>query len=237
MKLEINQTIVAEDADADDIKDAMKNLNREAEAMIMLSDREGIFLQAAGVPVDGFVMGYQNSETGEELTSKNQALKQQAVTRALTAYVNGSWDWRSVVGWEPSGAFAAKGGDWKLAMRRAWPLYVGMLFFAVAIVPLVMATKYVVDQTVFKGLCEQYAPDFDHFQHGSGNGNINVGYSPGRCWYKEGVNVELQDIVGSGAVFIDTAGSIAQVVVPIILIVVIEVVGFVWWRGRRKAIN
>ncbi len=235
MKLEINQTIVAEDADADDIKDALRVLSQEDEAFITLWESDEVFLQAAGVPQTGYVMSYHNAKTGEELTSKNQELKPMAVTRALTAYVRGNADWRNTIGWEPTGTYAANTVSWRVAWQRAWPLYVGILFFAVAIVPLVMATKYVVDQAVFKPLCEQYAPDFDHFQHGSGNGNLATPYSPGRCWYQQGVNMALQDIVESGAVFIDTAGRIIQVVVPIIIIVVVEVVGFGWWRGRKRA--
>lgn len=237
MKLEINQTIVAEDADADDIKDALRVLSQEDEAFITLWESDEVFLQAAGVPQTGYVMSYHNAKTGEELTSKNQALKQQAVTRALTAYVNRNWDWRTSVGWEPTGTYAAKSVSWRVAWQRAWPLYVGMLFFAVAIVPLVMGTKAVLDQTVYKRLCEQGGErQFDHFSHGSGNGNIP--YSPGRCWYLNGENIALQDLVESGSVFIDVAGSITQVVVPIFIIVVIELVGFgLLFRGRRKSKN
>ena len=234
MKLEINQTIVAEDADADDIKDALRVLSQEDEAFITLWESEWVFLQAAGTPLAGYTMGYHNAQTGEELSSKNRELKLAAVMRAFTAYARGKADWRNTIGWEPTGAYAARSLSTGAALRRGLPLYIAILFFAVAIVPLVMATKYVVDQTVFKPLCEQYAPDFDHFQHGSGNGNINVGYTPGRCWYKDGVNAALQDIVKSGSVLIDTAGSITQVVVPIIIIVVIELVGFGWWFGKRK---
>ncbi len=234
MKLEINQTIVAEDADVDDIKDALRVLSQEDEAFITLWESEGVFLQAAGTPQAGYVMGYHNAQTGEELTSKNRELKPAAVMRTFTAYVRGKVDWRNTIGWEPTGEYAARSLSTGAALRRGLPIYVAILFFAVAIVPLVMGTKYVVDQTVFKSLCEQYAPDFDHFQHGSGNGNINVGYTPGRCWYKDGLNVALKDVVGSSAVFIDTAGSITQVIVPILIIVVVELAGFVLWRGRKR---
>lgn len=233
MKLEINQTIVAEDADADDIKDALRVLSQEDEAFITLWESDEVFLQAAGVPQTGYVMSYQNAKTGEELTSKNQALKQQAVTRVLTSYVRGNVDWRNTIGWEPTGAYAAKAVSWRAVWQRAWPLYTGILFFAIAIVPLVFATKSVLDQTVYKRLCEQGGErQFDHFSHGSGNGNIP--YSPGRCWYVNGENIALQDIVESGSVFIDVAGSITQVVLPILIIVVIEVVGFGLLFGRRK---
>ncbi|MEP6985490.1 MAG: hypothetical protein ABI970_07825, partial [Chloroflexota bacterium] len=57
-----------------------------------------------------------------------------------------------------------------------------------------------------------------------------------RCWHKDGVNFTLKEVVGSSSVFIDTAGSITQVVVPLIIIVVIELVGFmIWQRGRKRA--
>jgi hypothetical protein len=192
-------------------------------------------LQAAGIPAEGYMMGYQNAETSEELTSKNQALKQTAVTRTLTAFVQGKWEWRNTIGWQPTGAYATRSISTWAAIRRGMPIYVGLLFFVVAIVPLVMSTKAVVDQVVFKPLCEQYAPDFERFQHGSGNGNVATPYSPGRCWHKDGVNFTLQEVVGSSSVFIDTAGSILQVVVPLIIIVVIEIGGAMMWRGRRKA--
>lgn len=237
MKLEINEQIVAEDADVDDIKDALHDLNAEDEAFIILWESEGVFLQATGVPQTGYVMGYHNTQTGEELTSKNQELKPMAVMRALTSYVRGNADWRNTIGWEPTGAYVAQAISWRAAWRRAWPLYMGILFFAVAIVPLVFATKAVVDQTVYKPLCEQGGErQFDHFSHGSGNGNINTPYTPGRCWYANGDNVALQDVVESGAMLLDVAGSITQVVVPLIIIVVIELVGFGLWRGRRKRV-
>ena len=234
MKLEINQTIVAEEATAENIKDALRVLSPEDEAFITLWESEGIFLQAAGTPRTGYVMGYHNAETGEELTSKNQALKPMAVMKAFTAYARGNWDWRSTIGWQPTGEYATRTISTGAALRRGLPIYVALLFFAVAIVPLVMGTKAVVDQVIFKPLCEQREPDFDHFQHGSGNGNINVGYSPGRCWHKDGVNFTLKEVVGSSSVFIDTGGSIIQVVVPLIIIVVIEIVGFMLWQRRRK---
>ncbi len=237
MKLEINQTIVEEDVDGDDIKDALRVLSQEDEAFITLWESDEVYLQAAGVPQTGYVMSYHNAKTGEELSSKNQELKPMAVMRVLTSYARGNGEWRSSIAWEPMGSYAAKSVGLQPTWQRAWPLFVGVLFFTVAIVPLVMVTKYGVDQTVFKRLCEQYAPDFDHFEHGSGNGNINVGYSPGRCWYKDGLNITLQEIVGSGAVFIDTAGRIAQVVIPITVIVIIELTGFAWWFGRRKRVR
>src|SRR6476620_4734379 len=104
MKLEINQTIVAEDADADDIKDALRVLSQEDEAFITLWESEDVFLQAAGVPRTGYVMSYHNGKTGEELVSKNQQLKPAAVMRALTSYARGNWDWRGTIGWQPTGA-------------------------------------------------------------------------------------------------------------------------------------
>ena len=234
MKLEINQTIVAEDADADDIKDALRVLSQEDEAFITLWESDDVFLQAAGVPATGYVMSYHNGQTGEELTSKNQALKPQAVMRTFTSYVRGNWDWRNTVGWQPTGEYAGRTVSTGAALRRGLPLFLAILFFTIAIVPLVMGTKAVVDQVVFKPLCEQYAPDIDHFQHGSGNGNVSTPYTPGRCWYKDAVNVALKDIVGNGGVLIDTAGSFIQVIVPIVVIVVIELAGFIGWRGRRK---
>ncbi len=238
MKLEINGEVVAEAADADDVKDALHDLNPEVEAFIVLSESEGVFLQAAGIPQTGYVMSYHNAQTGEELTSKNQTLKPMAVMRVLTAYARENADWRSNIGWEPMGAHVVQAYSWRAAWKRAWPLYVGMLFFAVAIVPLVVATKAVVDQVVYKPLCEQGSErQFDHFSHGSGNGNINVGYTPGRCWYTNGDNVALETIVKSGSVLIDIVGSITQVVMPIIIIVVIELVGFSLWRGRRKRLE
>jgi hypothetical protein len=237
MKLEINQTIVAEDADADDIKDALRVLSPEDEAFITLWESEGVFLQAAGVPRTGFVMGYHNAQTGEELTSKNKALKQPAVTRALTSYARGSAEWRNTIGWQPTGEYAARSIGTGAALRRAWPFYAGILFFCVAIVPLVMGTKAVMDQTVYKPLCEQDSErQFDHFSHGSGNGNIP--YSPARCWYANGENIALEDIMESGSLVVDVAGRIIQVVVPIILIVVIEGVGLMlWWRGRKRGMT
>jgi len=233
MKLEINQTIVVEDADADDIKDALRVLSQEDKAFITLWESAGVFLQA-GVPSTGYVMSYHNAQTGEELISKNQALKQAAVSRTLTAYVQGKWEWRNTVGWQPTGEYATRSISTGAALRRGLPIYLALLFFIVAIVPLVMGTKAVVDQVVFKPLCEQYASDFDHFQHGSGNGNVSTPYTPGRCWYQDAVNITLKEVVGSSSVFIDTAGSILQVVVPLIIIVVIEVAGFMLWRRGRK---
>jgi hypothetical protein len=93
VKLEINGRMIAENANADDIKDALHELDLNTEAVIVLSEREGVFMQAAGISAEGYVMGYQNAETGEELTSKNQALKQAAMTQTLTTYARGSWDW------------------------------------------------------------------------------------------------------------------------------------------------
>src|SRR5690349_3729913 len=124
MKLEVNGKVIAENANADDVKDALHELDPNAEAVIVLSEREGVFLQAAGIPAEGYVMGYQNAETSEELTSKNQALKQAAVTRTLTAYVQGKWEWRTAIGWQPTGAYAAKGVSTWAALRRGLPIYV-----------------------------------------------------------------------------------------------------------------
>lgn len=234
MKLEINGEVVADIANADDIKDALHDLNADNEAFIVLTEREGVFLQAAGVPSSGYVMSYHNARTGEELTSKNQALKPMAVMRAFTSYARGGADWRNTIGWEPSGAYVAKSYNWRTTWRRMWPLYVGILFFTVAIVPLSMATKAVIDQTVFKLLCEQDSERiFTHFQHGSGNGNVSTPFTPGTCWYEGGENIILRTIQGSGADVIDLVAKIAQVVVPITVIVLIEIVGFILWRGRK----
>ncbi|MBA3870747.1 MAG: hypothetical protein H0X30_16530, partial [Anaerolineae bacterium] len=149
MKLEINQTIVAEEATAENIKDALRVLSPEDEAFITLWESEGVFLQAAGTPRTGYVMSYHNAETGEELTSKNQALKPMAVMKAFTAYARGNWDWRNTIGWEPTGEYATRTISTGAALRRGLPIYVALLFFVVAIVPLVMGTKAVVDQVVF----------------------------------------------------------------------------------------
>ena len=238
MKLEINGKVITENADADDIKDAIHDLNPDTEALIVLSEGEGVFLQAAGIPAEGYVMEYQNAETSEELRSKNQALKQQVVMRTLTAYVRGNWEWRNTIGWQPTGAYAARSLSTGAALRRGLPIYLALLFFVVAIVPLVMGTKWVAEQAVFKGMCEQNGDgQFDHYEHGGGD-NLSVSYSPPRCWYLGGKNLELQRVTDSNADAIDAAARAIEVVVPVIVIVVIEIVGLlVWWRGRRRRLS
>lgn len=233
MKLEINGEVVSDEVDAEGIKDAMHALNADGEAIIVLTEREGVFLQAAGTPTTGFVMGYHNGATSEELASTNQTLKPMAVLRAFTSFARGNADWRGSIGWEPSGAYVAKAYNWRATWRRMWPLYVGLLFFTIAIVPLAMATKSVIDQVVFKPLCEQDSGrTFSHFQQGSGNGNVSTPFTPGTCWYEGGENITLRTLQ-EGADLIDLVAKIAQVVVPIIVIVVIELVGFLLWRGRK----
>jgi hypothetical protein len=234
MKLEINQKIVAENADAEAIKDALRVLNQENEAFITLWESEDIFLQAAGVPQTGYMMSYHNGQTGEELISKNQAIKPQTVMRAMSSYARGNWDWRNMIGWQPTGEYAARIVSRGSALRCGLPIYVALLFFIVAIAPLVIGTKWVAEQAVFKGLCEQNGDGkFAHYEHGGGD-DITVSYSPPRCWFDSGKNIDFHTVAGSNADVIDAAARAVEVVVPVIVIVVIEIVGLLlWWRARK----
>lgn len=90
----------------------------------------------------------------------------------------------------------------------------------------------------FKGLCEQNGDGtFEHYEHGSGD-DITVSYSPPRCWFEGGKNVEFHTIVGANATVIDSAARAAEVIVPGLLILVIEAVGLgLWWRGRQNSLS
>lgn len=233
MKLEVNGEIVSEAADAAMFKAAFDNLPPDAEAYITLSESDAVFMQAAGVPADGFAMSYHNLATGVELLSTNSALKSVAVSRVLTHYLKGDGAWRADIGWRPLNQ-KANAAETRSAIRRAMPLYLALLFFAVAILPFTVVTKAVLYQLVYKRLCAQYQPNVSHFEHNSRD-NVLDGYAqPATCWYEDNSNEPLSTIIGDRAYLVDSVGGFAEVVIPVIIIIgLIAVMFAASWRRRK----
>jgi len=78
----------------------LRALPTEDEAIIVLWKSESEFLQAGGVPSDGFVLNDQNTRTGADWSSANRALQLPTIIRALTSFAREENAWRHVIKWE-----------------------------------------------------------------------------------------------------------------------------------------
>jgi hypothetical protein len=232
MKLVVNDAVVAEAVDAEGIRQALRDLPPDDEAIIALYESDEVFMQAGGTPTDGFTMGYYNQTTGIELVSTNSALKTASVMRVFNHFLAGDSSWRSDVGWRPLTA-KASAAETRAAYRRGLPIILAFAFFAVAIVPLAFATGSVLDTVVFMPMCARLNPDVSHYSHGSYSSNLSdLGGSSvaPTCWYTDNSNVPLEDIIGGSAFWLDLAGRIAQFMIPVVIIVAILFVAFRLFR-------
>ena len=238
MKLEINRNVISEEAEIEHVKALVRDLPPTSEAFITLWKNDDEYLQAAGVPSNGFRFTYVNRATGQELVSTNEKLKQRTVMVAFDHFVAGNTAWRHDVGWKPANAQAAA-AERRIGWRRGWPVIFAFAFFALAYAPFVVVTRIVADELFSKPLCAQFRSNVSRFEHGSGGDGIpgitGSSYVPATCWYDDSVSVPLGEIIGDGrAQLYDLLLTAVEVVVPAVLIIALLVVIFRAYYARRR---
>ncbi len=237
MKLEINRNLVSGEADIETVKALVRDFPPQNEVMLTLWKNDDEYLQAAGVPANGFRLTYANRLTGRELVSTNQKLRQRTVMVTFDHFVADNPNWRNDVGWKPAHEQAAA-VERRMGWKRGLPVIVAFAFFALAFAPFAVVTRIVADDLFYKPLCAQTNRDVSHFTHSSGGDLIGLSgtsYSPPTCWYADGSSVPLGGIVGDGrAALYDTLLVAAEVVIPAAIIVALLVVIYRAYDARRK---
>ncbi len=239
MKLEINRNLISEAADIQTVKSLVRDFPQQSEVTLTLSKSDDEYMQAAGVPANGFRLTYVNRATGQELLSSNQKLKQRTVMVAFDHFVADNPNWRNDVGWKPANEQAAA-VERRLGWRRGLPVIAAFAFFALAFLPFAVVTRLAADELIFKPICAQANPNVSHFEHGSGGGDIfglsGTAYTPPTCWYQDNSYSALGAIVGSGrATFYDTLLVVGEVIIPTLIIIALLIVIFRAYSARRRS--
>jgi hypothetical protein len=216
VRLEVNGHVAAENADANSIKYMVGDLHSETETTILLRDVEGVYLQANGVPKRGFSLYYINKLTGVEYASNNKSLKPRAVMRVLKHYLAGDVLWRVDIAWIPV-TEAAIAQEKARAWRRSKPVLLGMIMLVVSYVPLLFATRFLLDALVFKPLCARVGLVVTSFSQGGGAENFGA-YTPPTCGYSNGSSADLSTLIGDGAYLLNAVGGVLVVIVPFLVL-------------------
>jgi len=122
MRLELNDTLIAEHPDETAIARALNRMKRDD--VLTLRRPPADFVQVIAAPAKGFTLNVYEDARGVSVSSKNRALRSNAVARALAAYMSRDPGWNSGLAWQ-SGAEEQRRG------QRRVPGATGLIAFAV----------------------------------------------------------------------------------------------------------
>lgn len=234
MKLEVNQQIVSENVTKEMIRQIIDNLPQDDLAIIILSESDDIFLQAAGVPKSGLKMSYINTLRGDDLQSKNHNLNPQTIGRVFKHYIDGNIKWRQTIAWQKTADIKVKVTETAKVSLKTKGLLLGCFLYLTFLFPVIaIVLDTAIKETIFMPMCAQHGVAVVNYVHSGGEFFQGTYHSP-HCVFADGTQINLSDIVGWNVTLFDSSMRMVVALLPFTIPTVIGLFFVLQFYRQKK---